>query len=77
MKTEILYSEQITKEMALWELSNTILTEVEIDEYLDILNAISEGKSVYNLVTNIGEYLLIIDGNAIKDTRKKVKKMET
>ena len=77
MKTEVISSEKITKEMAIRELRNTFLTQEEIDEYLDILNAINDGKAVFNLVTNIGEYLLIIDGNAIKDTRKKVKNLQT
>lgn len=75
METEILRSEEITKEMALTELSfATILTHAEIDEYLDILSAISNGESVFNLTTNKGEYLLFVKGEAIKDTKPKCKK---
>lgn len=76
MKTEILSSEEITKDMALKELSYaSILTQEEVDEYLDIISAINDGQSVYNLVTNKGEYLLYVKGEAIKDTKIKYKKI--
>lgn len=75
MKTEIFSSEEITKEMALKELECACtLTQEEIDEYLDIISAINEGQSVYNLVTNRGEYLLYVKGYAVKDTKIKYKK---
>jgi len=73
-KTEILYSEEITKEMAIHELSHAKLTQEETDEYLEIISAIKEGQSVYNLVTNNGEYLLFVKGEVIKDTKPKYKK---
>ena len=74
MKTEILNSEEITKEMALEELSHKeFMSKEEIDEYLDILTAINEGQAVYNLITNKGEYLLFVDSKAINNTTKKLK----
>jgi hypothetical protein len=77
MSTEILKSEEITKEMAINELSfASILTEAEVNEYLDILSAINNGESVFNLTTNKGEYLLFVKGEAIKDTKPKYKKEE-
>jgi hypothetical protein len=72
MKTEILSTEEITKEMALDELSSSKdLTQEETDEYLDIIAAINNGQRVYNLITNKGDYLLYIDKDAIKDTKEK------
>lgn len=69
MKTEILSTEEITKEMALDELSSSKdLTQEETDEYLDIIAAINNGQRVYNLITNKGDYLLYIDKEAIKDS---------
>jgi len=76
MKTEIINSEQITKEIVIEELTYSVcdLTKEEVDEYLDILCAINMGDSVYNLTTNKGEYLLYIRNDAVRDTRKKYKK---
>lgn len=76
MKTEIIDSELITKEMAIRELSGCLceLSREEVDEYLDILCAINNGLLVYNLTTNKGEYLLFIKGNSIKDTKTKCKR---
>lgn len=71
MKTEILNSEEITKEMALSELAQSkFLNKDEIDEYLEIIIAINEGQLVYNITTNKGEYLLFVNGKAIKNTKK-------
>jgi len=70
-KTEIIKSEKITKDMALYELSNNDLSKDEIDEYLEIITAINEGLYVYNLTTTNGEYLLYAKDEAIKDTKKK------
>jgi hypothetical protein len=74
MKTEILNSERITKEIVLTELNNENLSKEEIDEYLDIISAINEGQFVYSITTNIGEYLFFVKGLSIKDTREKYKK---
>lgn len=75
MKTEIIKSEEITKEMALKELRTPDLSKDEIDEYLEIITALNEGQFVYNLTTTKGEYLLFVQGNAVKDTKnKKTKK---
>jgi len=72
-KTEILKTEEITKEMALKELSKSYkLSKEEIDEYLEIITAINEGHSIYNLTTNKGEYLLYVKNDTIKDTIKKL-----
>lgn len=60
MKTEILSSEEITKEMAIHRLSNSILSKEEIDEYLEIMIAISKGQQVFNFITNNGEYLMFL-----------------
>lgn len=71
MKTEILSTEEITKDMALDELSSSKnLTQEETDEYLDIIAAINNGQRVYNLITTKGDYLLYIDKEAIKDTNE-------
>lgn len=73
-KTEVLKSEEITKEMALKVLSKSCeLSKEEIDEYLEIITAINEGQFVYNLTTTKGEYLLYVKNDAIKDTKKKNK----
>jgi hypothetical protein len=69
MKTEILSSEEITKDMALKELSKSnLLSKEEINEYLEIIIAINDNQQVFNITTNKGEYLMFIKGNAIKDT---------
>jgi hypothetical protein len=73
-KTEVLKSEEITKDMALKELSKSCrLSKEEIDEYLEIITAINEGQAVYNLTTTKGEYLLYVKNDSVKDTRKKKK----
>lgn len=59
--------------MVLDKLNNSLSKE-EIDEYLDIISAINEGQSVFNLITNKGEYLLYVKGDAIKNTKEKYKK---
>lgn len=74
MKTEIIKSEEITKEMALKELRTPDLSKDEIDEYLEIITAINEGQFVYNLTTTKGEYLLFVQGDAVKDTKSKKNK---
>lgn len=74
MKTEILYSEEITKEIALEILSSGELSKEEINEYLDVIVAINRGENVFNLITNKGEYLLYSKGNAITDTKQRYKK---
>ncbi len=72
MKTEILNSEEITKENAIFELSQSeFLSKDEIDEYLEIITAINDGQKVYNLITNKGEYLLFVQGNSVKNTMNK------
>jgi hypothetical protein len=69
MKTEIISTEEITKEMALYELSSSNdLSQEETDEYLDIIAAINTGQRVYNLITTKGDYLLYIDKEEINDT---------
>jgi hypothetical protein len=76
MKTEIIRSEKITKEMAIKELNFADhLTQEEVNEYLDIISAINSGGTVFCLTTNIGEYLLYIKGESITDTKKKYKKL--
>ena len=76
MKTEIIDSQLITKEEVINELTYSVcdLTREEINEYLDILCAINDGETVYNLTTNKGEYLLFIKGAAIKNTKEKYKR---
>jgi hypothetical protein len=72
MKTEILSTDEITKEMALNELSTSDLSQEETDEYLDIIVAINGGQRVYNLTTNNGDYLLFIEKDAdIKNKKEK------
>ena len=70
--TEILNSEKITKEMAMYDLSTLKLSHDETDEYLDIISAINDGQTVYNVTTDNGNYLFFVKGEAIKDSRKKV-----
>ncbi len=71
MKTEILSSEEITKDMALKELSKSnLLSKEEINEYLEIIIAINDNQQVFNITTNKGEYLMFVKGDAIKDTRE-------
>ena len=72
MKVELLNSELITKEKALDELNNSELSKDEIDEYLDIITAINDGQTVYNIITNQGDYLFFIKGEAIKNTTKRI-----
>ena len=43
---------EITKDMAIKELSNCQLSKSEIDEYLEILAAINEGQRVFSITTN-------------------------
>jgi len=72
MKTEILNTEEITKDMAVNELSISDLSQEETDEYLDIIFAINNGQRVYNLSTNKGDYLLFIEKDVvIKNTKEK------
>ena len=68
MKTEIITSEQITKELVVKELTHSVvnLTRDEINEYLDILTAINNDEVVFSIKTNKGEYLLYIK----KETEK-------
>lgn len=74
MKTEILSSEEITKDMALRELSKSnLLSKEEINEYLEIIIAINDNQQVFNITTNKGEYLMFVKGDAIKDTRERRK----
>lgn len=69
---EIIESEEITKDMALNELSNSnLLSQDEIDEYLEIIIAINDNQQVFSIETNNGKYLMFIKGNAIKDTRER------
>ena len=75
MKTKILNSKEITKKIALNELSYaSILHQDEINEYLDIISAINNDEIVYNITTNKGEYLLFIKGDSVVDTKEKYKK---
>lgn len=74
MKTEILNSERITKDMVLNELNTSKLSKDEVDEYLDIICAINKGNFVYNVTTNIGEYLFFVKGLVIKNTKEKYNK---
>jgi hypothetical protein len=69
---QILNSEKITKEMAIHELYVSNLSQNETDEFLDIISAINDGQSVYNIITDNGNYLFFIEGEIIKDTRKKL-----
>jgi hypothetical protein len=73
MKMKILSSEKITKKIVYKELScSTILTKEETNEYLDIISAINNGESVYNLITNKGEYLFYIKNDkVIKNVKHK------
>lgn len=74
MKTKIIGSEEITKDMALKELSNSnLLSKEEINEYLEIIIAINDNQQVFNITTNTGEYLMFVKGNAIKDTIERSK----
>lgn len=73
MKTKIIGSEEITKDMALKELSNSnLLSKEEINEYLEIIIAINDNQQVFNITTNTGEYLMFVKGNAIKDTKERI-----
>lgn len=72
MKTEILSSEEITKEMAINELYNSKLSKDEIDEYLEIMIAINDGQQVFNFITNKGEYLMFVKGDVVRDTKIKI-----
>ncbi len=67
MKPEILGFEKISKYIAIKELCTCKLSKEEVDEYLDIISAINGGQTVYNLITNNGEYLLYIDEDKDKD----------
>ena len=50
---------EITKDMAIKELSNCQLSKAEVDEYLEILAAINEGQRVFTITTEDDkEYLL-------------------
>lgn len=71
MDLKLYGSELITKDMAMKELSNSELTQDEINEYLDIISAINEGQQVFNISTNRGDYLFFIKGDAIKNTTKR------
>lgn len=74
MKTEIIGSEEITKDMALIELSKSkLLSKDEINEYLEIIIAINDNQKVFNITTNTGEYLMFVKGDAIKDARERIK----
>jgi len=73
MKTEILNSQEITKDIALTELSNINLSKDEVDEYLDIITAINDNQKVFNVTTNKGKYLLYIKEDTIKNTKNKIK----
>lgn len=74
MKTEIIGSEEITKDMALRELSKSkLLSKDEINEYLEIIIAINDNQQVFNITTNTGEYLMFVKGDAIKDARERIK----
>jgi len=66
LKTEILGSYRITKEMILKKLKCTNLSQHDIDECLDIICAIKEGCSVFNIITNDGNYLLYVKNNKSK-----------
>jgi hypothetical protein len=57
----VLSSEEITKDIALKEIKNSKLSKDEIDEYLDIINAINKGQFVYNVSTEEGDYLIYIE----------------
>lgn len=57
----VLSSEEITKDIALKEIKNSKLSKDEIDEYLDIINAINKGQIVYNVSTEEGDYLIYIE----------------
>lgn len=67
MKTRILDSELITKEIALNEIKDSNLSKDEIDEYLDIISAINKGQLVYNVLTDDGNYLIYIEKEEIND----------
>lgn len=71
MDLKLYSSELITKDMVMKELSNSELTQDEINEYLDIISAINEGQQVFNISTNRGDYLFYIKGDAIKNTTKR------
>ncbi len=67
VKTEILGTYEITKEMVLDEISATDLSQEAIDEYLEIIFAINNEQRVYCLITNKGDFLLYIDKNCVND----------
>jgi len=60
MEFKILESHKITKEFVLDKLSKDILCQCEINEYLDVINAINNGESVFSITTNYGNYFLFI-----------------
>jgi len=66
MKVRILELSQITKEIVTSKLSEKNLDLDMIDEYLDILSAINNNQSVYNISTTEGDYILIITDNQYK-----------
>lgn len=71
---EILGAEEITKEIAVKELSNpTNLSQDEIDEYLEIIIAINDNNQVFNILTNKGEFLMYIKDEDINDTKSRSK----
>ena len=71
MKEEltILCSEEITKDVAVRELSYSCnLSQDEVDEYLEIIIAINDNQQVFNISTNKGDFLMYINGDEIKNT---------
>lgn len=71
---EILGAEEITKEIAVKELSNpTNLSQDEIDEYLEIIIAINDNNQVFNILTNKGEFLMYIKDEDINNTKSRSK----
>jgi len=56
----VLSSVEITKDIALNELTNSALSKEETDEYLEILAAINEDHRVFSIETPEGEYLIYV-----------------
>lgn len=67
MDIKVLYTEIITKKNALEYIKKT-KDKSEVDEYLDIINALNNGLNVFNFVTTDGEYLMFLKPD--KKTKK-------
>jgi hypothetical protein len=75
MKFKILDIYEMNKNVVTTELSNSgDLTHEQINEYLDILNALKNGQHVFNITTPDGQFLIYVTAKPsdfIKKTNKK------